>query len=134
MATSRELKTLSAPAVFLDGIRLKVIPNSVTAELPGETKSRAVSAGGGAYDLVKGVDVEQFVCIIKMDVANTAEMKELAEDYKARANTVTTSTLKLIEDPTQLSYDRVTLDNKPELAFEAEGVISLEFSGRYLAV
>lgn len=134
MATARELKTLSAPAVYLDGRLIKVIPNSVKAELPGETKTRAVSGGGGAYDVVKGVNVEEYICKVQFDVASTAEMIELVQDYKARANAVVASTLKLVEDPLQLSYDRMTLDNKPEIGFEAEGNISLEFTGRYAGV
>jgi hypothetical protein len=134
MATAREVKTLSAPAVFLDGRRLKIIPNSCTAELPGGNNARAVSAGGDAYDIVHGVDVEQFVCMVKFDVAYTTENLELIEDYKAKANAVETSTIKLVEKPVQLSFDRMILSNKIELPFEAEGSISLEFSGRYAAV
>lgn len=132
--TSREVKTLSAPAVFLDGLRLKIIPNTCTAELPGEISTRAVSAGGGAYDIVHGVNVEAFTCMVKFEIANTAEMVELIEDYKARANTVTLSTLKLVEDAIQLTYDRMLLTNKIELSFEAEGSIPVEFTGRFVAV
>lgn len=131
MATIKELKTLSAPAVYIDGRRVKIIPNSCTAELPGEVKTRAVSAGGDAYDVVHGVDVEAYYCAVKFDVANTGEMVELVQDYKSRARRIETSTIKLVEDGTTLNYDRMVLSNKLEIQFSAEGNISLEWHGRY---
>ena len=127
----REVKTLSAPAILVDGRRWKIIPNSCSAEIPGEVKPRAVSAGGNSYDIVHGVDVEAFVCMVKFDVANTQEMLELVKDYKARAANIEMSTIEIAEDTTQLVYDRTILVSKIEMEFSAEGNISLEWSGRF---
>ena len=134
MATVKEVKSLSAPAVFLDGRRVKVIPNSVKAELPDEIKSRAVSSGGGAIDIVHGLDLEQAICKVSFDVANTGEMAELVQDYKARGRRFELSTLKLVEDTLQLNYDRALLTNRVEVPYEAEGKITLEFMGRYAGI
>lgn len=134
MATVKEIRSLSAPAIYLDGRRIKIIPNSCKAELPGEVKSRAVSAGGGSYDIVHGYDVESVVCKVTFDVANTGEMAELVQDYAARAQRIDVSTLKIVEDTLQLAYDRMVLANKVEIGYEAEGTISLEFMGRYASL
>ncbi len=134
MATAKEVRTLSAPAVFIDGRRIKVIPNSCTAELPGEVQTRAVSAGGAAYDIVHGVDVEAFTCVVKFDVALTGEMVEFVEDMKAKALNVDVSTVELVEKTAQLVYDRMLLTNKVEMEFAAEGSVSLEFTGRYAGI
>lgn len=134
MATPREVKVLSNPTVYLDGRKIKVLPNSVKAELPDEIKTRAVSSGGGGIDVVHGVDLEAAYCKVMLEVANTAENVDLVLDYKARARVITLSTLRLAEDTLQLSYDHMVLSNKPELEFAAEGSISLEFCGRYAGV
>lgn len=134
MATVKEVRALSAPAVYLDGRRIKIIPNSFKAELPDEIKSRAVSAGGGAIAIVHGLDLEQAVCKVSFDVANTGEMVELIQDYKAKARRMETSTLKAVEDTLQLSYDQLVLTNRVEVPYEAEGKITLEFMGRYAGI
>lgn len=134
MATVKEVRALSAPAIYLDGRRLKIIPNSCTAELPGEIKSRAVSAGGGSVDIVHGYDVEADVCKVKFDVANTGEMVEVVQDYKAKAKRIDLSTLKIVEDTLQLVYDRMVLTNRVEVPYEADGKITLEFMGRYAGI
>lgn len=134
MATARECRVLSNPTVYLDGRKIKIIPNSCKAELPDEIKTRAVSAGGGAIDVVHGLDVEQAYCKVTFDLANTAENVDLVQDYKARGRTFLLSTLRLAEDTVQLSYDHMLLSNKVEIGFESEGNISVEFTGRYAGV
>lgn len=134
MATAREIRTLSDPAIYVDDRRLKIIPNSCSVELPGEVKSRAVSAGGGAYDIVHGVDAEAFVCTVKFDLAYTRENLEFVLDYKARAQIIDVSTLKIVDGTSQLIYDRMILTNKIEATHEAEGKISLEWMGRFTGV
>lgn len=134
MATIKEIKTLSDPAIYVDGKRLKIISNSCTAEMPGEVASRAVSAGGGAIAIVHGVNTEAYVCMVRFDLANTAENMEFVLDYKERARTVSVSTLQIVEDSVQLNYDTMILTNKVEASFDSEGVISVEFSGRYAGV
>lgn len=131
---NREQRSLSTPSVHLDGRRLKIVPNTCTAELPGESKVRAVSAGGGAVEMVHGFDVEAMVCTVKFDLPNTSEYVELAQDYAARRINGLPSTLKIVDESEQLHYDQMTLTNRVEIPFEPEGKISLEWMGRYSAV
>lgn len=130
----REERTLSAPILFLDGRRLKVIPNSVKHEVPGEAKVRAVSAGGGAVEMVYGVDIEAYACKVEFELAATQEYAELAMDYAARRTNGERTTIKIVEDTAQFHYDQLTLTNKIEIPHEPEGKIKFEFMGRFAAV
>lgn len=129
MATTREVRVLSNPTVYLDGRKIKVLPNKTKVELPGEVKTRAVSAGGGAISIVHGYDVEQSWVKVTFEVANTAEQMALVKDYTARRAVINLSTLRLVEDTEQTIVTDAVLANKPEVAYEAEGSITLEFHG-----
>jgi hypothetical protein len=83
---------------------------------------------------VHGLDLEQAICKVSFDVANTGEMAELVQDYKARGRRFELSTIKLVEDTLQLNYDRALLTNRVEVPYEAEGKITLEFMGRYAGI
>ena len=92
----REERTLSAPTVFLDGRRLKVVPSSVSHELPFEAKVRAVSAGAGAVEMVYGIDISAGACKVAFELATTQEYAELAMDYTARRISGDRSTIKIV--------------------------------------
>lgn len=128
----REERSLSAPTVFLDGRRLKIIPNSLTHDLPGEAKVRAV-ASGNTTEMVHGIDLEADVCTIAFELANTAEYRELALDYIARRKSGETSTVKIVEDGAQDVYDQCILTNKVNMPRDTEGKIKIELMGRYSA-
>lgn len=131
----REERTLSAPTIFLDGRRLKIIPNSCMHELPFEAKVRAVSAGGGAVEMVYGVDLEAGACKVEFELPCTAEYVELAQDYASRrVGNSGSSTIRIVEETEQFHYDQMTLVNKIEIPHEPEGKIKFEFEGRYAAV
>lgn len=130
----RETRALSTPIVLLDNVRIKILPNSLTVTDPGEAKGRAVSAGGGSVDLVYGFDASTEIATISFEVANTAEMVELKKDYAARRKRVQTSTLLVIEEGLQTSYDTVLMTKQSDTPYEVEGKIKLEFQGRELAV
>lgn len=134
MATPRETRALSAPMIYLDGFRVKIIPNTLSAEMPGEVKSRAVSAGGGSIEIVHGYDAEASVCKVKFEVANTAENVDLAKDYKARAKITATSTIRIDEDTEVLHFDSMVLGNRIEIPYEPDGKITFEFNGRYVGI
>lgn len=131
---NREERTLSAPIVFLNGRRLKIIPNSCMHELPGEAKVRAVSAGGGTVEIVYGIDLEAMACKVEFELPATAEYVELAQDVAARRVDGDTSTIKIVEDTAQFHYDQMSLVNKLEIPHEPEGKIKFEYQGRYSAV
>lgn len=126
---AREERALSNPIIFLDGRRIKIMPNSATHELPYSRSVRAVSAGGNSIDMVYGVNVEDGACTVKFETPNTAEYVELAEAY-ADPNREP-STIKIVEDTKQFFYDQMSLTTKIEIPRETEGAISFEFMGRY---
>ena len=131
MATQREIKTLSDPIIYLDGRRLKVLPNKTTGELPGEVSTRAVSAGAGSHHVVHGYNAEEAYCRVSFSLAHTKENQEIVLDLEARKLRVAPSTIKIVEDESALNYEDMVLQSKTELTFEAEGEIALEFAGRY---
>ena len=130
MATYAANATLSDSAVYLDGRRLKYIPNSLTVTEPSEGSARAVTSGGGSYEIVHGRNVESNVAMISFDVANTEENQELVDDYISRGSSFQFSTMQIVSRGSNKLFDTMLLTNKPEISYEAEGSISLEFSGR----
>ena len=88
-----------------------------------------MSSGGGSVAAVHGYDVEQAICKVTFEVAVTAENVEFARDAAARRKTGLTSTVRLVEDTSQMIYVEAMLTNKPELEFAAEGNLTLEYHG-----
>ena len=134
MPSVKNNATLSDSAVYVDDRRMKIIPNTLSTEEPGEGTARAVSAGAGAYEIVHGRNVEAKVAVVKFDIANTQENQEFIDDYIARADSFAFSTLKVVDLGVQKIYDTALLTNKIEVMYEAEGNVSLEWSARRTGV
>lgn len=132
MATLEETLTLSAPKVRVNGRTIKIIPNSVEADFPGERKVRAISSGGNSVSMVSGVNVEELKSMIKFSVPHTAEMANWVEEIADDANRGIFCTIEIIEQTKQLAYEQAVLTNKPSRKFEAEADIELEFEGLYV--
>lgn len=132
MATAVQTRVLSTPAMYVSGILIKVVPNSVTMMIPGEVNVRAMSAGGGVVEIVAGVNAEKLVGDVKFDIANTAENIELARGWRNDANNGLYQTLRLVELTAQYSFDQMFLSNEPEVMFKSDGNMKIEFKGRFI--
>ena len=130
MATKAQIKTLSAPRVYLDGKLLKVLPNTVKIEDMREVKTRAVSSGGGSSTVVHGFDAATKLFKVTFSLAHTREYADLLGEYKGRAESIDTSVLKIVEDTDQEVIADAVLTNSVSRNYEAEGALELEFTGR----
>jgi hypothetical protein len=85
MAVLDSIKVLAAPAMYVDGVLIAVVPNSVTVSIPGEVKVRSMSAGGGATVPVVGLDAESLKAMVKFEIASTAANIELTRSWRAKS-------------------------------------------------
>lgn len=129
--SNREERSLSAPIVFVNGRRMKVVPKSVSNQLPGSAKVRSMSAGGGDVEMVYGIDYSTMVCSVKFKLPNTAESVEFALDQNQARDAGVRTTIKIVEETTQQSYDQCTLVTQIEIPRDPEGEIDFEYQGRY---
>lgn len=132
MAALDTTRVLSTPKVLVDGRIIKHMPNSVSMELGGEMKVRAVSSGGGAVSIVAGLNAEELLSTVKFEVAATAEMVEWVRETKDKTNRGQPVTVRLVEDTAQFAFVDMYFANKSEIGFEAEGKISVELMGLYV--
>ena len=129
MATIEQTRTISTPKVFVNGVVWAIKPNSFEYNLPGETKVRAMSAGGGAVQIVAGLDAEALKGKVKFAVAATTQMIRRVAELKAATNAGTASTIRAMEGPWGQAWQNMFLANDTAVKLEAEGVIELEFEG-----
>lgn len=122
-------RVLSTPKVLVDGRIIKIIPNSCTYEVGGETNIRAVSAGGGTVSVVAGVNAEEMLSMVSFEVAHTAEMGDFVREQRAKANRGESVTIRIVEATQQFAFAPMFLQNKPSLEFKADGSIKMEYKG-----
>lgn len=130
MATPAELKNLSTPKVFVDGVVVAIVPNSFKLELPGETKVRAMNAGGGAVQMVVGVDAESDKADIEFKLAGTANNIERIRGWRAKARRGQPSAIRVVEETAQYSFEQMFMTDRSDVEFSAEGDASVKFCGK----
>lgn len=132
MADIRQSKALSTPRVVVDGTVIPVVPNSVKATIPGEIAVRAMSAGGGAIQIVSGVDAETLKSKVSFSLANTVANVALVRGWKAAVvDSGFGVAIRLEEKAGSYAYTNMILTNENEIGFESEGSIDCEFEGDY---
>jgi len=129
MATVDQTRQLSTPKVYVDGIVWAIKPNSFKRTLPGETKVRAMSAGGGSVQIVAGLNAEELKAKVSFSIANTKQNLQRAESLLAKTNRGESSTVRIVDGAFQKAWISMFVTNKPEAAFEAEGDIEIEMEG-----
>ena len=125
-------KTIATPKVYVNGVVWAIKPGSFEFNLPGETKVRAMSAGGGAVQIVAGLDAESLKGKVKFTVAATKQMIDRVRAIKAAANDGTPATLRATDPPWAQAWQNMFLMNATDVKLEAEGAIDLEFEGEYV--
>lgn len=129
MSTLAQTRVLATPQVFVGGQLVKVIADSVTEVAPGSTAVRAVSAGGGVVAHVSGLNVEDMKGVVSFEMATTAENVQFVQKWRDDSNRGLPTTVQIIEETHQSDYELMWLTEAPEIAFAAEGNISVTFEG-----
>ena len=129
MPTAAQYQVLSTPAVYVDGVEIKIIPNSLTEVQPGTRNVRAVSAGGRSVQHVFGVDATELKGRVTFRMPTTPETVEMVEGWADRANNLDPSTLTIVNRARTTSYRQMILTETPEYSYEAEGEVELTFEG-----
>ena len=124
-------RILSTPATYISGVLTAVIPNSVMYKIPGEANVRAVSSGGGAVDIVSGINAEKLVGEVHMEIAVTKANVTMVEKLAANRLIGQTDTITIADGDFQRAWDQVILANEPDVAMKSDGNMKLEFKGRY---
>lgn len=131
--SSYQTKQLSTPRVIVDGVVIPVVPNSVTVRIPGDSKVRAMSAGGGSVQAVHGVDASTLIGHVKFDIPSTAQNADRVRAWKANMLNGIGMTVNVIEDTVQFPHQNMHLTKETSVAMTADGNISCEFEGQYTA-
>jgi hypothetical protein len=132
MATIEQTRTISTPKVYVNGVVWAIKPNSFEFTIPGETKVRAMSVGGGAVQIVAGLNAEELKAKCKFEVAATKQMIDRVRELKSATNAGTPCTIRATDGPWQQAWINMYLMNATDVKLEAEGIIALEFEGEYV--
>lgn len=127
---------LSALQFVVDGYVIPFAPNTLKWRIPGDWKIRAMSAGGGATQSVSGLNTEDLIGKIDVEIANTAANYEWVRALKAQyIATGLGSTIQLNDQLSgwSASYQNMKISKSTEAHSKADGNISLEFEGDYIA-
>ena len=133
MATVQQTRNLSAPAIYVSGVLMKIIPNSGEMGLGNGSTPRAVSAGGGAIEIVNGIDVGRLMSRVKFEIAATAENVEIVRGWINAANNGASETIEISELGNQYSFDQMFLKGEMNAAMRSDGNITCDWEGRYVA-
>ena len=126
-------RQLSTPQVLVDGVTIAIVPNKCKVRIPGDTKVRAMSSGGGSVQTVHGFNAESLVGKVDFEIANTAENSDRVRKWKANARLGIGSTITVIEtDVAQYVHQNMYLTKDTELVFSSDGSINLEWEGDYV--
>ena len=127
-----QTKQLSTPKVIVDGVTIPIVPNSCEIRVPGESKVRAMSAGGGSIQVVTGLNAESLIGHVKFDIAATAQNAARVRAWKENMRTGILSTVNVVEDGVQFPHQDMTLTKDTVIKASADGNISLEWEGNPL--
>jgi hypothetical protein len=126
-------RVVGTPAFYINGTLVPVVPNSVSYKGGGERNVRAMSAGGGAVEIVVGVDATKLLAEVHCEIASTPDNIALAERISAQSNDGVANTIMLVDKGFQKAFDQMTRSNEDDIQLKSDGNIKLEFKGRYAA-
>lgn len=132
MATTAQTRVLSTPAIYVSGVLVKIVPNSAEMGLGNGSNPRAMSAGGGAIEIVNGIDATRLISSVKFDIAATAENVAMVRGWINNANNGGTETIRVVEVTDQYSFDQMFLKGDMKAAMRSDGNISCDWEGRYV--
>lgn len=127
-----QTKQLSTPKVIVDGVTIAIVPNSCEIRVPGESKVRAMSAGGGSVQVVQGINAETLIGHVKFDIAATAQNADRIRAWKAKMIKGELVTVNVVEDGVQFPHQDMGLTKDTLLHLKSDGSVTCEFEGAAL--
>ena len=123
---------LTNPELYINGDLVQIIPNSYSDIEPGEVKSRWISGGGTAGDVVHALDAETLLPTIKFELPNTPLNRRRIKEWKANSFTNVYNTVRAAWPGTREadSYRKVAVTNAVEREYSADGNLSVEMAGK----
>jgi hypothetical protein len=126
-------RVVGTPAVYISGVLIPVVPNSVSYKGGGERNVRAMSAGGNSVEVVVGVDASKMLAEVHFELPSTPENIRLAEQISANANNGKAETIMLVDKGFQKAFDQMVRSNEDDIQLKSDGNIKFEYKGRYAA-
>jgi hypothetical protein len=123
------VKQLSTPKVLVNGVVWLIKPNSCQVRVPGDFKVRAMSAGGGATQVVAGLNAESLIGHVKFEIAATAQNADRVRLLKEDAKRGIGATVTIVEDGIQFPHENMFMNKDTEIHMKADGDINIEFEG-----
>lgn len=127
-----QTKQLSTPKVIIDGVVVAIVPNSCEIRIPGESKVRAMNAGGGAVQIVSGVNAETLIGHVKFDIAATAQNADRVRAWKQKMLTGVGMTCNIVEDGVQFPHQDMAMTKDTTIHAKSDGNITIEMEGQAL--
>lgn len=127
-----QTKQLSTPKIIVDGVTIAIVPNSCEIRVPGESKVRAMSAGGGSVQVVQGINAETLIGHVKFDIAATAQNADRVRGWKARMLRGELVTLNVVEDGVQFPHQDMGMTKDTLIHAKSDGNITCEWEGQAL--
>jgi hypothetical protein len=117
----------------VNNVQIPYKPNSLSFnDGKGEYKTRAMTAGGGAVDVIYTIDAESKLAKIKCSVESTDYMVDLYNSWKDQvfvAISLVGSKVGVIQDTFSRYFNQMTLLTNAEIKASADGEFEIEFSG-----
>ena len=121
---------LSTPQVIVDGETIAVVPNSVVVRVPGEAKVRAMSIGGGAIEVVTGLDASTLIGHVKFEIPSTRRNADRVLKWKQKMKVGEKMTVNIVFPNGAFPHQQMSLTKDTEIAMKSDGNIPLEFEGQ----
>lgn len=126
-------QALSVPTVKVNNDVVTLVPNSFKFSAgDGEVNVRAGSTGGGNATSIHTQDAETMYSMVKFSLHNTTANIERVRDWKAR---MADNTVEAIQrgigtaKDFSLAFINMSVENEPDFAAAADGVIEIEMAG-----
>lgn len=124
-------KIISAPYISIDGLPLKVQPNSISYTIgKGEQTVKTLSIGGGAVDTVTSDNVETKFSKLKFKAYSTIDAINEINNWKDRNGLLLVQVAGVDESSGQtlnLTFQKAVLINDVEVFLKESGDAELEF-------
>jgi hypothetical protein len=124
-----QTKTLSNLAIQVNGVAVRYIPNTLTTrDGGGERKVMAYTAGGNSVSYGYAEDITTRKGFISFQIAVQEFDIQNLKNWKANkfSNSIVLSDAEI---GYSVTMQQACLINQPEISYNADGVISVEFEG-----